>query len=74
MTRSQLKTEMPDDRGRHQRRLLQREGGPDAFARPGPERQIGEAVDRRGGVAEETPGIERIGAIPQQAMPVQHIG
>ena len=65
---------MPDDHGQHERRFLQREGRPDAFAGPSPERQVGEAVDRRRGAAEKTSGIERVGTIPQQPVPVEHVG
>jgi hypothetical protein len=72
--RLQLESKAPHNHGKYKRRLLKGEGGADAFARSGAKRKIGKSIDRRSRIAEKAPRIERIGPIPQQAMPVQHIG
>ena len=65
---------MLDDCGEHESRLLQGEGGSDAFARPDAKRKIGKSIDGRPRTAEKAQRIKFIGAIPQQAVAVQHVG
>ena len=73
MSGGKLEPEMMYDGCQHQRRLLHRERRADAGSGTGPKRDVCEAVHFLARTAEESGRVEVFGAIPQKAMPMQHV-
>ena len=67
MTGGEVQIEVAHENAQNQRRLLQREGGADADAGTGAERQTSEPADRRTRIAEKAIRIEHVRLRPQRA-------